>query len=164
MYASFSNDHVECRWAEEARLEASALSPADADRLQIHLSSCESCRREAEWDRRLAEALSACAVPHPPALAGVVLGRVQRQRLLYRAGWVIAAAAFLLGVGLGAWQLTDRVERPPTVENPPEARPADDDIRDVVQAAAQRPVLPLRHIDRQQDAVLRVLSELDEEF
>ena len=160
-----SETNPDCSWALAAIAERSELAPADADRLTGHLSQCSTCREESAWDAGFHRALEKLPSPGSPSMESKVLARVATGRRIKAAGW-LAAAASVLGIGFGIWIFASKSDQPSMAASTEPSKPArpSDDYREVIKAAAERPVQPLGRIERQRDALVQALNELDKEF
>ncbi|MCI0456061.1 MAG: hypothetical protein L0Z62_03655 [Gemmataceae bacterium] len=158
----------ECAWALETILEGHDR-PTDetaAQRLRAHLEQCSECRRIESCERRLTEVLGMAPVPPTPAdfhqrVRGLVRG--QRLRRLWSRLAVTSAAALLLALALPAAVLWWRGPPAPPRGEPmvPTAVAEPEEERFL---ASLPPVEPLVLLERQQQAYLDVLAELEEGF
>lgn len=147
-----------------------ALAPDDRARFEAHLRECDACAAEVRALVPVVEGLARAVPLHdPPArLRARVLGAVGAQtpnvardevtaaprRLRLRSGWLAAAAAFVIAIGLGALALS-RQQRIVELE----AR-----LQDLIGqlASSERQLAEVKRAsDEQQLSAARVLSSPD---
>ncbi|MCC6419840.1 MAG: zf-HC2 domain-containing protein [Gemmataceae bacterium] len=150
-----------CAWALETILEGHDRPPdaESARRLRDHLERCPDCRKIEACERRLTRVLAGIPLPPTPAdFHHRVRALVRRQRLRRRlaAGAALVVAAVLVAfLSLGA---TPRPAGRPGSQSPVVGVASPEVERFL---AAAPPVEALEVLDRQQQAYLTVLEELE---